>query len=42
MGKNEGMGWRWRIPFLIAASIGLVGFYLRNKLEETPHLILNR
>lgn len=29
-------GWRWRIPFLIAAPIGLVGFYLRNKLEETP------
>jgi len=28
--------WGWRIPFLIAAPLGLVGFYLRNKLEDTP------
>ncbi|MEU3272531.1 MFS transporter [Saccharomonospora sp. NPDC006951] len=28
--------WGWRIPFLIAGPLGLVGFYLRNKLEDTP------
>jgi MHS family proline/betaine transporter-like MFS transporter len=28
--------WGWRIPFLIAAPLGLIGFYLRNKLEDTP------
>jgi MHS family proline/betaine transporter-like MFS transporter len=28
--------WGWRIPFLIAAPLGLVGFYLRNRLEDTP------
>ncbi|MDT7558496.1 MAG: transporter, family, proline/betaine transporter, partial [Pseudonocardiales bacterium] len=28
--------WGWRIPFLLAAPLGLVGFYLRNKLEDTP------
>ncbi|HEX4248913.1 MAG TPA: MFS transporter [Pseudonocardia sp.] len=28
--------WGWRIPFLVAAPLGLVGFYLRNKLEDTP------
>jgi len=28
--------WGWRIPFWIAAPLGLVGFYLRNRLEDTP------
>jgi MHS family proline/betaine transporter-like MFS transporter len=28
--------WGWRLPFLLAAPLGLVGFYLRNKLEDTP------
>ncbi|WP_050799830.1 MFS transporter, partial [Streptomyces himastatinicus] len=30
------MSWGWRIPFLAAAPIGLVGLYLRLKLDETP------
>ncbi|WP_433291959.1 MFS transporter [Pseudonocardia sp. CA-142604] len=28
--------WGWRIPFLIAGPLGLIGFYLRNRLEDTP------
>ncbi len=28
--------WGWRLPFLIAAPLGIVGIYLRTKLEETP------
>ncbi|GAA2878699.1 glycine betaine/L-proline transporter ProP [Pseudonocardia halophobica] len=28
--------WGWRIPFLVAGPLGLVGFYLRSKLEDTP------
>ncbi|WP_083527648.1 MFS transporter [Curtobacterium ammoniigenes] len=28
--------WGWRIPFLIAGPLGVVGLYLRLKLEETP------
>ncbi|MFD5078397.1 glycine betaine/L-proline transporter ProP [Streptomyces sp. NPDC058371] len=28
--------WGWRIPFLVAGPIGLVGLYLRLKLDETP------
>ncbi|MFE2182297.1 glycine betaine/L-proline transporter ProP [Streptomyces sp. NPDC059455] len=28
--------WGWRIPFLVAAPIGLVGLYLRLKLDDTP------
>jgi len=30
------VSWGWRIPFLIGGPIGLVGIYLRLKLDETP------
>ncbi|TQC48780.1 MFS transporter [Rhodococcus sp. WS4] len=29
--------WGWRVGFLIAAPLGLVVFYLRTKVDETPH-----
>lgn len=28
--------WGWRIPFLVAAPMGLVGLYLRSRMEDTP------
>jgi MHS family proline/betaine transporter-like MFS transporter len=28
--------WGWRIPFLVALPLGLVGLYLRTRLEDTP------
>ncbi|AIJ26796.1 MFS transporter [Amycolatopsis methanolica] len=28
--------WAWRIPFWVALPLGLIGLYLRNKLEDTP------
>ncbi len=28
--------WGWRIPFLIALPLGLIGLYLRSQLEDTP------
>ena len=28
--------WGWRLPFLVAAPLGLVGVYLRSRLEDTP------
>ena len=28
--------WGWRAPFLVAAPMGLVGMYLRSKMEDTP------
>lgn len=28
--------WGWRIPFLLVAPMGLVGFYIRTKIEDTP------
>ena len=30
------LDWGWRVPFLMTAPLGLVGLYIRNKLEETP------
>lgn len=30
------VAWGWRIPFLMAAPLGIVGLYIRNRLEETP------
>ncbi|WP_033291352.1 MFS transporter [Amycolatopsis jejuensis] len=28
--------WGWRIPFMVALPLGIVGVYLRMRLEETP------
>ena len=28
--------WGWRIPFFVAGPLGLVGLWLRSKLEDTP------
>ena len=28
--------WGWRVPFLVAAPMGLIGMYLRSKMEDTP------
>ncbi|TQM01917.1 MFS transporter [Pseudonocardia kunmingensis] len=30
------VSWGWRIPFLMAAPLGIVGLYIRTRLEETP------
>lgn len=30
------LSWGWRIPFLIALPMGMIGLYLRYRLEETP------
>lgn len=36
LGDEAMYEWGWRIPFLIAGPVGLVGMYLRSKLEDTP------
>ncbi|MCE9650972.1 MAG: MFS transporter [Parvibaculum sp.] len=28
--------WGWRLPFLVAAPLGLIGLYLRARMEDTP------
>jgi MHS family proline/betaine transporter-like MFS transporter len=30
------LGWGWRIPFLVALPLGLIGVYLRTRLADTP------
>lgn len=30
------LDWGWRVPFFLAAPLGLIGLYLRHALDETP------
>ncbi|MFJ8927303.1 MFS transporter [Streptomyces sp. NPDC102364] len=36
MSHEDLLSWGWRIPFLISGPIGIIGLYLRLKLEDTP------
>jgi MHS family proline/betaine transporter-like MFS transporter len=36
LGDQAMHDWGWRIPFLVAAPMGLIGMYLRSKMEDTP------
>ncbi|MFC7618775.1 MFS transporter [Microlunatus sp. GCM10028923] len=36
LGHDAMMAWGWRIPFLVAAPLGLIGLYLRSRMEDTP------
>ncbi|WP_129662326.1 MFS transporter [Rothia uropygialis] len=31
--------WGWRLPFLVAAPLGLIGLYIRRKIEDTPAFV---
>ncbi|TKG70566.1 MFS transporter [Prauserella endophytica] len=34
--EDDLLTWGWRIPFMLALPVGVVGIYLRIRLEETP------
>ncbi|WP_031084364.1 MFS transporter [Streptomyces sp. NRRL WC-3549] len=36
LGDGAMTGWGWRIPFLLALPLGLVGLYIRLQLEDSP------
>ncbi|WP_405137724.1 MFS transporter [Nocardia sp. NBC_01388] len=36
LGSDAMYAWGWRIPFLLAVPLGLIGWYLRSRLEESP------
>ncbi|MGW0287590.1 glycine betaine/L-proline transporter ProP [Streptomyces sp. NPDC003236] len=36
LSDDQMLNWGWRIPFLVAAPLGLIGLYLRLRLDETP------
>lgn len=37
--KTELDSWGWRLPFLLGLLIGPVGFYIRNKIDESPAFV---
>ncbi len=36
LGSEAMYDWGWRLPFLIAVPLGLIGLYLRSQLDESP------
>jgi MHS family proline/betaine transporter-like MFS transporter len=36
LSEDQMLSWGWRVPFFIALPLGIVGLYLRARLEETP------
>ncbi|TQK30718.1 MFS transporter [Arthrobacter sp. SLBN-53] len=36
LSEDQMSSWGWRLPFLVAAPLGLIGVYLRSRLDETP------
>jgi len=36
MSEASFLSWGWRVPFFLAAPLGLIGLYLRHAAEETP------
>ncbi len=36
VGEEKFLDWGWRLPFLVALPLGIIGLYLRHALEETP------
>lgn len=37
LGDASMESWGWRVPFLVAGPLGYIGFYIRRRMEETPH-----
>ena len=36
LGDEAMRAWGWRLPFFVAAPLGISGMYLRSKMEDTP------
>ncbi|MGW0038356.1 MFS transporter [Gordonia sp. NPDC003376] len=36
LSEEQMQTWGWRIPFLLALPMGLIGLYLRSQMEDTP------
>lgn len=36
LGESEMLAWGWRIPFLLAAPLSVIGLYVRLRIEESP------
>jgi MHS family proline/betaine transporter-like MFS transporter len=42
LSEGQVESWGWRIPFLLAAPMGIVGLFIRYRLEETPEFAVLR
>jgi MHS family proline/betaine transporter-like MFS transporter len=36
LGEATMYDWGWRVPFFVAGPMGLIGLYLRSRMEDTP------
>ena len=34
--EEDFMSWGWRLPFIISLAIGMVAFYIKNHIDESP------
>lgn len=39
LGESAMNDWGWRIPFLVAGPLGIIGLYLRNYLQDSPEFL---
>ncbi|HEX3412643.1 MAG TPA: hypothetical protein VHT00_13050, partial [Stellaceae bacterium] len=39
LSQPERLPWGWRLPFLFGITVGIVGAYLRWRLDDTPKYI---
>lgn len=37
--EQQALDWAWRLPFLLSAFIGIIGFYIRNSLHDSPEFV---
>lgn len=37
--KVDMLAWAWRVPFIIGSLIGLLGLYIRTKIDESPEFL---
>ncbi|MEJ2887477.1 MFS transporter [Actinomycetospora aeridis] len=42
LSTEQMQAWGWRVPLLVALPLGLVGLYIRQKLDETPYFLALR
>ncbi len=36
-GQEAMVSWAWRIPFLLAIPMAMIGVYIRTRIQDTPH-----
>jgi MHS family proline/betaine transporter-like MFS transporter len=39
LSAEQMQAWGWRLPLLLALPMGVIGLYIRRRLDETPHFL---